>query len=243
MYCFFRFNSYDCQKNKCVKTESEMQNYSLAVSWQVCRLFCGNTIGNLWPQPRGLVRLEHIVVQVNVNNIIFDFPKMAAPRKFWLINQERFLKQIKAKVPEKITYANDSRLILIKIVVYQNSENVRTIPGVTLDTDESYKLHIDLNKNNVFVNITSRSVFGARYGLETLSQLFVYDAIRNEVKVVAKAEIIDRPAYKYRGVLLDTSRNWYSIKAIKRTIGKKFYVLFFIKCRLFNLVLQIPWQW
>lgn len=32
--------------------------------------------------------------------------------------------------------------------------------------------------------------------------------------------IYDKPAYPYRGILLDTARNYYSIESIMATIGK-----------------------
>lgn len=67
--------------------------------------------------------------------------------------------------------------------------------------------------------ITANNFFGVRHGLETLSQLIVYDELKNEIVIIATAEIIDEPKYKYRGVMLDTNRNYYSVEAIKRTIN------------------------
>jgi hexosaminidase len=89
---------------------------------------------------------------------------------------------------------------------------------MTLDTDESYKLTTNFVKDFGEVVITAKSFYGARHGLETLSQLIVYDEIRNEYEMVQKLEVNDEPRYKYRGVLLDTSRNFFSIDSIKRTI-------------------------
>lgn len=67
--------------------------------------------------------------------------------------------------------------------------------------------------------ITANNFYGARHGLETLSQLIVYDDIRNEILVVGSIEISDAPKFPYRGLLLDTSRNYFSVEAIKRTIN------------------------
>jgi hexosaminidase len=56
-------------------------------------------------------------------------------------------------------------------------------------TDESYTLHVhekeinDLRSNVLVVNIRADTFFGARHGLETLSQLVVYDAFRNKFVV------------------------------------------------------------
>jgi len=92
---------------------------------------------------------------------------------------------------------------------------------LTLETDESYALEIDTDASgHVVANITAANFFGARHGLETLAQLIVYDDIRREVQVTANVTITDAPVYKWRGLLLDTSRNFYSVKSIKRTLGK-----------------------
>lgn len=89
----------------------------------------------------------------------------------------------------------------------------------TLNTKEGYKLKITSKTDGgVNVLITADNFFGARNGLETLSQLIVYDNIRNEILIVGSAEISDEPKYKYRGILLDTARNYFSVDSIKRTI-------------------------
>lgn len=45
-------------------------------------------------------------------------------------------------------------------------------------------------------------------------------------QVVRDVNISDKPVYPYRGILLDTARNYYNADAIKSTIGK--YLAFFI---------------
>lgn len=56
--------------------------------------------------------------------------------------------------------------------------------------------------------ITADTFFGARHGLETLSQLIVFDDVRNRIEIPNQVSITDGPVYPYRGVLLDTSRNF-----------------------------------
>lgn len=73
-------------------------------------------------------------------------------------------------------------------------------------------------KFQVHVTIFANNYFGARHGIETLSQLIVHDELYNEVKMIQEAHIIDGPAFVYRGILLDTSRNFIDKKTILRTI-------------------------
>jgi len=66
--------------------------------------------------------------------------------------------------------------------------------------------------------VTAETYFGARHGLETLSQLIDYDQDTDAFQIVSHVQITDEPAYPYRGILLDTSRNFISVEAIKRTL-------------------------
>lgn len=67
--------------------------------------------------------------------------------------------------------------------------------------------------------IEAANFYGARHGLETLSQLILYDEIRNEIVIPSEAEIADEPKFKHRGISLDTSRNFFPVDVIKRTIN------------------------
>lgn len=66
--------------------------------------------------------------------------------------------------------------------------------------------------------VTAKTYFGARHAMETLSQLIVYDDLRGLIQIVNDAYIVDRPTYPYRGILLDTSRNYVDKERILRTI-------------------------
>jgi N-acetyl-beta-hexosaminidase len=86
-----------------------------------------------------------------------------------------------------------------------------------LGTDESYTL--SMNGGARVVKIESSTYFGARHALETLSQLIVTPGGKEEkVLVRSGISITDKPAYPYRGVMLDTARNFLPIATIKGTI-------------------------
>lgn len=197
--------------------ELSEENFAKAISLPVCRLFCGSTIGTLWPKPTGVVQLEPLMRQVDLANIEFQVPGTAKRDKLWKATEKRWMDVLKAKIP--------NRKILTKggyqFTVVINTPDTDDSPRLTLDTDESYLLQIGSdNQGQVLANISANSFFGARHALETLNQLVVYDDIRREVQVAANASISDAPVYKWRGLLLDTSRNYFSVKSIKRTLGK-----------------------
>lgn len=68
------------------------------------------------------------------------------------------------------------------------------------------------------MTITAKSYFGVRHALETLSQMMVFDDLRNQIQIPNEISITDAPVYPYRGVLLDTSRNFIDKATILRTI-------------------------
>ncbi|KAL0010807.1 hypothetical protein SO802_005915 [Lithocarpus litseifolius] len=64
-------------------------------------------------------------------------------------------------------------------------------------------------------NLTAETVWGAMRGLETFSQLVCGDPLL----VAMGLYIWDAPRFAHRGVLLDTSRDYYPVENILRTIG------------------------
>lgn len=68
------------------------------------------------------------------------------------------------------------------------------------------------------MTITAPTYFGARHGLETLGQLIVYDFVSSGLMMPSEIEVRDRPAYPYRGVLLDTARSYISVPTLRRLV-------------------------
>lgn len=68
------------------------------------------------------------------------------------------------------------------------------------------------------VNISAKMFFGARHGLQTLLQLIWFDDELQVYRILNEAQIQDAPKFKYRGLMLDTSRHFFSVESIQRTI-------------------------
>lgn len=83
----------------------------------------------------------------------------------------------------------------------------------TLETDESYTLTIAPPR----IKLSAPTVFGAIYGLETLSQL-VEDTV-----FVNGTTITDKPRYAFRATMIDTSRHFYPLEAILMHIDAMAY--------------------
>lgn len=83
--------------------------------------------------------------------------------------------------------------------------------------NESYSLTIPTAGSSA--NLTAETVWGAMRGLETFSQLVWGDPARVATGLYAS----DSPIFEHRGVLLDTSRNYYGVEHILRTIEAMCY--------------------
>ena len=84
--------------------------------------------------------------------------------------------------------------------------------------DEEYELIIHDPTHEHSCNeiiLRSNKIYGALRGLETLSQLITYNFIKDEYEINVGI-IKDHPRYKHRGVLLDTSRHFHPVPAVKR---------------------------
>ncbi|GIY99210.1 beta-hexosaminidase subunit beta [Caerostris extrusa] len=84
--------------------------------------------------------------------------------------------------------------------------------------DESYDLEVPTKGA---ATLTSNTIWGALRGLETFSQLVHQDPQGH--LLINSTKISDAPRYKYRGLLLDTSRHYQPIKTIKQNLDAMSY--------------------
>jgi hypothetical protein len=115
----------------------------------------------------------------------------------------------------------------VSVVVIASSATVATASVPLPDTPEDYSLHV----NGTSVTIQSSSIFGARAALETFAQMV---ANKPGTSAAASAEggqmspggwlehsqilILDSPVHSYRGLMIDTGRNFLALAVIKRLI-------------------------
>lgn len=161
-----------------------------------------------------MARLSPIEIQFNVLNQTAN----KQHDNFWTAVEQRFREQILTKVPQSVKLRDEGSHLMIM------TEITDTNARLGLDTNEHYHIQGYENTGVIIVKIKAETIFGARHALETVSQLIVYDNIRKELQMVGEFEVDDKPAYPHRGFLLDTSRNYYSIDSIKRTIGNYTFV-------------------
>lgn len=172
------------------------------------------------------MKIDSQTVQIDQRKITFQQYPIATHSAYWNINTNRFLDSLRNQIPANEQIEIDGHGLHITVVLDQFTNDTSTVndlpPRLTLEADEKYRLTVNTTQDlDVQATIEAVNFFGARHALETLAQLIVYDDIRRELQIASKVIIEDKPAFHWRGILLDTSRNFYSIKAIKRTLGNK----------------------
>nr|BAN29056.1 lysosomal beta-N-acetylglucosaminidase [Spodoptera frugiperda] len=201
-----------CEKNNCVKTRNTPQNEDPVLSMEACKMFCGE-FGLLWPRPTGHVDLGNFLTKININKVELNVVNGGRSSDYMKNAGYRFKNLLAKAIPRGVTPKPTGKPVSVLI----DNENPN-IKEFSLDMDESYSLRIEVTSDSINATIKGATFFGVRHGLETLSQLVVYDDIRNQMLIVRDVSISDKPVYPYRGILLDTARNFYTIDAIKATI-------------------------
>lgn len=185
-------------------------------SLQTCNMLCDST--QLWPQPTGPVSLATAVVPVVIDGFSLKIVSSPSKKVSDLLSEAFEMMKDDINVQED---ENEIRHISYgspRPVVVRVSINGSADPRMRLDTDESYKLFLRPVKKSLVVDITAQSFCGARHGFETLSQIVWRDPYAGTLLILEAATVVDSPHYSYRGLLLDTARNFFPTKAIIRTI-------------------------
>lgn len=201
-----------CASNRCERREKTDEP---AVSMATCNMLCGST--QLWPQPTGPVQLASHSVTFNLAQLRFETSAQEEDRQLLQEAYTIFKANIRAlSVDETDRYTpSDVTEFLIKVLV--TSFDHRTIH---LNTDETYNLTLLPIEKDLVATIQAKTYFGARHGLETLSQLIWSDETKagSVLRVLKGARIQDSPKFPYRGLMIDTARQFFSVPSLKRVL-------------------------
>lgn len=155
------------------------------MSFAWCRQTCINSNElNVWPSVQQL----HYSTEskyIKIKSIKYrDNNSKSAMKNFWEDNLDRFYRQLENKKSKLIELSNGESDVFIDINV--NSENM----DLTMETIESYSLQASEESGSVRISISSESIFGARYALETLIQTIFYDDFSNTLVVSSYCAIV-----------------------------------------------------
>jgi len=210
-----------------------------------CKSVCGK-YGSLWPRPTGgdnlrisrrlnAFQLDDIAVKFDLEHLansaagnVDDLEQMLSDA--WVAFSQN-IQSLEEKSGEEAQQQNSppfekensgnnrkKHQVLVKITV----ESTASLEW-TLSTDrEAYSLIVLTRmssgkpRDDMQVFVKAASYYGAFYALETLSQLVTFRA--GTFYLPATVKLSDKPVYAYRGVMVDTSRNFYSVESLKRIV-------------------------
>ncbi|KAG7199217.1 hypothetical protein KM043_018087 [Ampulex compressa] len=206
--------SWACVAGRCERRAVRSSRTSLAS----CIALCGGNSRLLWPKPTGSVELgdDSVIIHlrqmefVTVNTSDQDVKNLLERAK------EVFIANIRTrrKVPNaKNRSGVDAFLIYLSV----SGGGI----ALTLETDESYKLELVTRGRILEARISGKSYYGVRHGLETLGQMIWWDEAAGKeggLRILSRASIEDKPTFPYRGLLIDTGRQFFSIERLKSVI-------------------------
>ncbi|XP_011630319.1 probable beta-hexosaminidase fdl isoform X2 [Pogonomyrmex barbatus] len=206
--------SWACVANRCERRAVRSSRTSLAT----CTAHCGGNTRLLWPRPTENIVLGDDSVILHLQQIEFVIVNTSDQETKDLLEHAKdvFIGNIRSLV--KVLNAK-SRSGIDSFIVYLSAGNGDA--SLTLDTDESYKLELVPKGKILEARITGRSYFGVRHGLETLSQLIWWDEAAGKqgaLRILTRASVEDKPAFSYRGLLVDTGRQFFPVEELKRVI-------------------------
>ena len=158
---------------------------------------------NIIPQPQS----------VNVNNGIFTIEP-----------ETRILSDIQFKDISKVVhyfnqYLTNSTGFDLKVSDSHTTTNfIHFRFDAKIENEEGYKLTSDGNG----ITISASSSVGIFYGVQTMLQLLpteIYSQQKSHFSLdIPYVEIVDEPRFKWRGIMLDVARHYYSKEDIKKYI-------------------------
>lgn len=162
---------------------------------------------NIWPKPRSFTWTTPQAIPFSPS---FSIVSPSHPYLTPAVN--RYLRQIQAAQynPLVVPAINFTVYLPLQTLTITVSDLAATLShGV----NESYTLTVP--SNSASATLTAATPWGAMRGLESFSQL----VWGNPARVAAGLVISDWPMFEHRGILLDTSRNYFGVEDLLRLIG------------------------
>lgn len=183
----------------------------------------------VWPMPRSIWISDSEELLVDTESFVFSYAGnntvmfKAIQRYSDLLFKEKAIGKppslsvwaIHHSVPtwgSTDTVAAGATVQSLSIVLSDDSDD-----RVEFETEESYSLTISSGGT---ATLSARNVFGAMHGLETFAQLlYTYqDASAGDDVFIRPSSVEDSPRFKWRGLMIDTSRHYQPLDTIYRSI-------------------------
>ncbi|KAI0808032.1 N-acetylhexosaminidase [Fomes fomentarius] len=208
-----------------------MLRYWIFVVAQLLCLLRNYPANALWPIPKSLVsgstavRLSpYFSIQLEIQNPPADILSAAARTQARLVT-DAFERLVLGRGSADLHLLPGAHVLTSLTLVIDGNSPVQSIAEETnqpIDSkSESYSLSISRRRTDAIIR--ANSTLGLFRGLTTFEQLW-YDCQGVKYMLNGDIEIADEPAFPYRGFSFDTSRNFYPVDDILRTLDAMSWV-------------------
>lgn len=164
----------------------------------------------IWPKPAYFQITNKDFSTIDKTEISFDLSNQGLAKILLQNATDLFQKNLESLKPGN--QSTPGIKLNINIILLDPNTN-----KLKLNTNESYQLTVQLN-DILTATISATNFFGARHGLETLNQLIWYDEVYDVLRILHNVEIKDYPKFAYRGLMIDTARNYFPLSLIKKVV-------------------------
>ncbi|KAJ3932370.1 MAG: glycoside hydrolase family 20 protein [Lentinula lateritia] len=188
---------------------------------------------SIWPIPRSLDSGNQILklsglfdISINFTNPPQDLLDAVTRTKYSIQNDQLERLIVGRGLSDSTAFGSAKTLRTLVLALEQSASTAQPIATeavVALDTrDEGYSLSVPLDGSAGVVS--ANTTLGLLHGLSTFEQLwYTYDGTIY-TNYAPLTIVNDSPAYAYRGFMLDTARNFFSVSDIKRTLDAMYLV-------------------
>ncbi|XP_066144169.1 chitooligosaccharidolytic beta-N-acetylglucosaminidase-like [Euwallacea fornicatus] len=206
---------YECSQGYCTKTRTT-SNTTSPLSLAECNVLCLDAAG-VWPKPTGNITIGSLI-PIDVSTFSFTTAQDTPITTLVQSAFEIFIEEVNRFLPCRTAFLRKSGNETNVNVQFNIAD--QEVERLTFGVSESYQVAsvFRAEENTLILNISADTFFGARHALETVAQLVVFDDLRNRTLLPNLISVVDGPVYSWRGLVLDTSRNYITPKAIERTL-------------------------
>ncbi|OBZ71293.1 Beta-hexosaminidase 2 [Grifola frondosa] len=185
----------------------------------------------LWPEPRSIQSGSHALqlahsfdISISGHSAPQDLSDAIARTKSYLTNDKLERLVVGRGASDVSLFKNSKTLSKLSLSLTEGS----TVLSITKEAqkpieerDEAYSLVVP--SDGSAATLTANSTLGLFRGLTTFGQLW-YEYESTTYALNTPLSIQDSPAYPYRGLMLDTARNFFPVADIKRTLDAMSWV-------------------
>ena len=198
---YTQFSTYSIVGYDQAKINAEVQKH-VKRNWTSSKTKSNDTENTIVPSPVKLIMLDGQIEFSNNSLIVFNC----------IDEDNQYFKDIFSPLSNKVHVKNCSN----KKQKNDSYVELRLInnPGEIDNNPEGYT--IDIGEEKVLISAINKA--GIYYAFQTLKQIWNSSKNVSDSIAISQMKIIDYPRYRYRGILIDTARHFFTVKEIKRFI-------------------------